>query len=436
MASVKQQAVCDQVLQAYQLYDDGRIDDAKTLTLKIENECASLSNDPERAICRKYVAACLVDIGGAVSDESMVKRGTQYFREWIEQNPSGDEVAHDYYNLGNGYFGLWSFHSTEAIRGGLDAEEHRLTRHFYRQAIEHLRPRHFSGGLACQLWTNYGNALSHVRRSIEAIDAYDSALRINPLMGMALGNKGMAVSHLAQFMYGHTHLFYLEAIRLLTFALKQPLTHEARYGFSQRLEHLNRILHAHGEMKPEEIQGIEPKTKFHQFLCEFNAENGLFLNPATFLGKEKKTFYGDPLFISTMYADLADTNRFDRYVTFFNEIKQDYVLGRFFLAQSQYRLADIDVVDEGVSVFNPLDYSLYSTYIQLLKAANKQAVAVLDKIAYFIYDYCKLTTPAPDRVTLRQIWGGNDRLRGDLNGFANPYLFAVFTLSQDVSKKR
>lgn len=104
------------------------------------------------------------------------------------------------------------------------------------------------------------------------------------------------------------------------------------------------------------------------------------------------------------------------------------------LVQSQYASREIDAVDEGVSLFYPLDYSLHSTYIQLMKAAKRQAVVVLDKIAYFIYDYCKLTTPAPDRVTFRQIWGGNEKIRLDFANFASPHLFALFGLARDVSK--
>jgi hypothetical protein len=123
-------------------------------------------------------------------------------------------------------------------------------------------------------------------------------------------------------------------------------------------------------------------------------------------------------------------------VTFLNEIKQDYVMGRYFLAQSQYQSPDVDAVDKGVSVFYPLDYSLYSTYIQLLKAANKQAIDVLDKIACFIHDYCKLRTPSPDRVNFRNIWGNNHKVKHDLRPFASPHLFALFNLAQDVSERK
>lgn len=436
MGEIRQKGIFERSQQAYQLYDAGNLDAAKALVLQIEAECIALGDHFERAICGKYVAACLVDIGGAAGDEGMVKRGTEYFREWLEQNAAKDDLAHDFYNLGNGYFKSWEFHSAQSYGDGEDAEEHRLARHYYRRAIQCLRLNHYQDGLACQVWTNYGNCLDRVGRCIEAIDAYDAALRINPQMGMALGNKAIAISHLAPMMYGHTHLFYLEAIRLLRSAIEQSIPLEARLDFEHKLEQLDRILDEHGEMKPEEVGGIEPETSFHHFLCEFCARHGLFLNPATCLGGQGVAFYGDPMFISTMYADIGDKDKFDRYVTFLNEIKQDYVMGRYFLVQSQYQTTEIDVVDEGVSVFYPLDYSLYSTYIQLLKAANKQAIDILDKIACFIYDYCRLRTPKLDKVSFRNIWGDNQKMTRDLTAFTSPHLFALFNLAQDVSQRK
>src|SRR5262249_25210886 len=153
---------------------------------------------------------------------------------------------------------------------GVDAEDHRLSRHYYRRAIQDLNVKHFSNGLACQLWTNYGNSLDFIGRYVEAIDAYDAALRINPNMGMALGNKAVALAYIAPVIWGYTHRFYLEAIRLLENALKQPLHPEAKPGFEHELQKLKHILEKHGnEIEPEEVRGIEPTTEFHRFLCEF-----------------------------------------------------------------------------------------------------------------------------------------------------------------------
>lgn len=434
MTDIVLKPVFEKVQQVYQLFDESKLGEAKALTLEIEKLRDTFGTDYEKAVCSSYIASCLVDIGAATNEPGMVERGTEYFHEWAEKHAPEDEKATAYYNLANGYFASWKFKGDQHISDAMDTNEHRLARRFYRQAIKLLQPHHYSLGLACHSWTNYGNSLDTIGRAVEAIHAYDCALRIQPEMGMALGNKGVAISYLAPLMSGHTHLFFIEAIRLLKKALDQPILPEARMGFAAKLTQLDSLVEQHGEMRPEETTGIAPTSDFHRFLCDFCARHDLFLNPVSFLGDRGEAFYGDPMFISTMFAKIDDRDKFDRYITFLNEIKQDYVLGRYFLVQSQFDSADIDAVDAGVSLFYPLDYSLQSTYIQLLKAANKQAIAVLDKVAFFIYDYCKLQTPSIDQVSFVNLWGGNEKMRNDLRAFSNPYLFALFTLSRDLSK--
>lgn len=435
MAEIILAEIFEQVQQVYRLFDEGKLNDAKALTLKIEGMQTNYENDSEKALCRKYTAPCLIDVGNATGDVAMVKRGTIYLREWVDTYASEDDLAHGLYNLANGYSCSWTIDAGKLIADAKDDEEHRLARHYYRQSIAKLQYKHYTNGLACQVWTNYGNLLDSAGRSIEAIDAFDVALKINPNMGMALGNKGIAITHLAPIMHGHTHLFYLESLFLLKKALEQPLTPEAGATFTRKLEQLKGILKDHGEMRPEEVKSLQPTSAFHHFLCEFCSKHGLFLNPVTFLGTGKRSNYGDPMFIARMYAPIEDKNKFDRYVTYLNEIKQDFVLGRYMLVQSQYESDEIDAIDEGVSLFYPLDYSLHSSYVQLLKTAMRLGIAVLDKVAYFIYDYCKLNTPQPERIDFRNIWG-NDKMRGDLAKFASPHLFALFGLANDVSKKR
>ena len=123
-----------------------------------------------------------------------------------------------------------------------------------------------------------------------------------------------------------------------------------------------------------------------------------------------------------------------RYISFLNEIKNEYVLGRYFLFQAQYPSLMIDAVSKGVEFYKTYDYAIYDSYVQLLKSSLKQAVTVLDKIAYFLYDYCKISTPAQDKITFLSIWGdlSNKKMRKDFRDFQNRYLFALYTLAADL----
>jgi tetratricopeptide (TPR) repeat protein len=221
--------IFEKAKRAQQLWGDCEFEASKQLALEIEAESTNLDDIFERAVCLKYAAGLLIDNGGSLSDENMVERGVFYFKDWCEKHASEDDKPLDFYNLANGYSVLWEFRSHLFVNSkkAEDAEEHRLARYYYRKSLEALKELSKDEldnvkSLACQIWTNYGNSLDNVGRSIEAIDAYDEALRINPNMGMALGNKGRALFQLAYSMTGYRHQFYIvekTITKILTAAL-------------------------------------------------------------------------------------------------------------------------------------------------------------------------------------------------------------------------
>ena len=186
----------------YQLYDEGKLHEAQSQTLELEKQRDSFEDDRKKALCGSYVALCLVDIGIATHDKDMVMRGIENFRDWAINHSEDDYRAVAFYNLANGHYGLWNLDASAHLKTARDADDHRLARHYYREAIEHMQLSDVEDGLACQIWTNYGNSLDRIGRAVEAIDAYDTALRIQPGMGMALGNKGIALSYLAPLWLG------------------------------------------------------------------------------------------------------------------------------------------------------------------------------------------------------------------------------------------
>lgn len=429
--------VLEMCQKAQRLCNDGQIAEAVKLTLEIESKAASYADEREHALCKIYVSPCLIDIGSAAHDEAMIRRGTQYLVEYHVKYPQEimDEPT-EFWNIGNGYLSAWSLKAKDYFLEGVDADDHRLARKYYRRAIDYYMLHMGDRELISKLLTNYGNTLDSVCRCFEAIDSYEVALRVNPDMGMALGNKAIALIFHSRLMPTLRHRFYLESHRLLKKALQLPLSFDARKLFTEHINYLEHFIKQHGDMIPESIEFITPASDFHKFLCNFCAKHLLFLSPVTFLGEEEKTFYGDPMFIENMIVPLAENDKADRYVTFLNEIKQDYVFGRYMLVQSQYHLPNLDVVDEGVNLIYPLDYSLHSIYIQFLKAAMKQAISVLDKVAYFIYDYCKMSTTLKSKSVSFKIIS-NDRspkMREILSQYENIYLFALHSLSRDLSK--
>ena len=89
-----------------------------------------------------------------------------------------------------------------------------------------------------------------------------------------------------------------------------------------------------------------------------------------------------------MYAPLGDHSKFDRNISFLNEIKSDYVLARHLFMLSNFHSPETEDVDRGVILYSPFSETTFSTYLQLMKASFRIAVDTLDKVAFFINDYC------------------------------------------------
>ncbi len=436
--------VLEEAKLTYQLLNSGRVAEAIALTKKLESLSTGLGDGGLKDTCLKHIAGSLIEIGKATQNRAWIQRGVAYLEKWARSHLSAQDAwqALNYYNLANGYSSLWEFEREQCFTEGKDAQEHRQACINYRKATGYSNSLHSSQ--AAEIWTNYGNALDGAGRCIEAIEQYDRALLLYPQMGMALGNKAIVLKHIAPLMRGHTHRFFLEARRLFQSAVLSPDVYpQAVSQFRAHLAQLDTWYDAHGETppEPEEVELMEPVNEFHKFLCTFCAQHKLFLNPVTLLGGGNTHFYGDPMFVSEIRVPLEDKERHNRYLTYLNQIKQEYILARYFLVQSQYASEVIDAVDEGVLLFYPLDYSLYSTYIELLKAALRQAVSVLEKVAYFIYAYCELKTPRLSDVGFKSeaLWlkkdnAAKDTLRAELAQRQNPFLLALFGIFRDVSK--
>ncbi len=381
----------------------------------------------------------MIDLGSWTRNHDMVKRGTDFTMQVISEAPTEKVIPAHFYNAANGYSSMWQIRVRDAFRQGVVDQSHIEAKRLYRQAIDlaNQSPGSISADLRKQLLVNYANCLDTVGRCVEAVTEFDRVLKADPTMAPALGNKGMVLHRLAHLARGHTHTFLLEAHRLLDAALKQPLNEHAKRAFRRHHDQLERVMNAHSDMKPEEGEQNQPTSRFHGFLCDFCVKHGLFLTPTTFIGDKQSVVRGDPMFISQMVASLEDDEKFDRIITFLNQIKQDYVMARYLLVQSQYRSEVADIIDHNVSLYYPLDYSLHSAYIQMLKTSLRLAVDVLDKIAYFVRDYCGVRSLSDEGVSFRNVFSTKESpldLRPELAAKRSVFLWALLDLSLDVRK--
>jgi len=429
----------DKVMTAHRALDDNDLPLAKSLVLDVEAELQAITDPDASRHIRANLGGVMIDLGLWTQDESLTQRGTQYAEGALTETPEDKQTIVEYYNAANGYLSLWQMRLASSFASGQIDQSYLRAKELFRQGLDLARSQ--SGAvdrrLHTQLLVNYANCLNSIRRIVDAISYYDRALKLDQLMGEALGNKAIELDRLAFLAHGHTHTFLLEAHRLLGEALKRPLHPRAVKAFKQHYDDIASVIARHKEMNPEEVDHSEPVSPFHDFLRKFCVKHELYLTPTTFIGDRQTIVHGDPMFISRMTAPLRDRDKFDRYITFLNQIKHDYVTARYFLVQSQYRSEVVDVIDRDVALYYPLDYSLHSAYIQLLKTSMRLAADVLDKIAFFIRDYCNVSSVSKRGVNFRNIWSDQDSpqtLRPELVARRNILLLAFLDLALDLSR--
>ena len=386
------------------LLTEGKLHEAKTLALQIESEADNSDGEQKKSACHFYASTLLTDIGSQLKDKAMILRGIKYLENRIEKEVP-EHIGNLYFKLANGYYYLTDLEPKSGSKF-VDTEDFRLARRYYRLAAEKQDAKGADEHWATAFWINYGNLLGASGRSIEALDAYDEAINRNPNMGMALGNKAIQLCQLVNDLSAYKNPILLEAVHLYKTALAQTdLPTDALAGFAHGLAIVQSELKSHTLPDSLMFGGIQPRNRFQRHLCEFLSKHNLFLSPVSFVGEERRPFFGDPMYILGVPYDEQDDMKLRRSMRFLNEIKNDFALGRYQLFQSQYQSAIIDAVDEGIGYFRTYDCARYGIYVQLLKSALMQAIAVLDKVAYFIYDYCGMSKPDPDKVSFRTILG-------------------------------
>ena len=298
--------------------------------------------------------------------------------------------------MANGYSALRKMKQEEAYNLGKIPNYYQNEKEAYRQALDLISCRELDEnekGILPDLFTSYGNMLDSLGRPVEALDYYNEALRINNQSLEALLNKAITLKQLSFRASGYTHLFILEAKRLFKLACGLSPHPQLQKVIIKHLDEINEFIDGHDDgFAAEKYEVPDPISEFHSFLRDFCVEHELYLTPSTLIGKKEHLFIGDPLFITQMKADISDYQKFDRYISFFIQIKQDYIFARYLLVQSQYKTKYAEVIDQDVDYYYPLDYSIYSSYEEMLKISYRLAVDTLDKIAFFVKDYCGISS--------------------------------------------
>jgi hypothetical protein len=173
------------------------------------------------------------------------------------------------------------------------------------------------------------------------------------------------------------------------------------------------------------------RSKKERRYRQWALRNCLFLNPLNDLGPHAIAAQD----ILSLPSFTTSTDEFPQLFGFFNQLKQEFVSGRWLLYDGLHS-EDVHFSDRRVSLVNTLDYPTYSLAIEKVKAAYRIGYSILDKIAYFLNEYAALGVKPRD-VYFKTIWyeKGNAQQRVVREQFAlskNLPLRGLYWLAKDL----
>jgi hypothetical protein len=247
--------------------------------------------------------------------------------------------------------------------------------------------------------TNSGNILEKYARNYEAIFMYDEALKINPNFGMALGNKGIALTYYFNLISKKNPEIILESRELLKKSLEVENTLEiggkiAIDNFKKRLDSVEKFIKRINIKKEVISKEFGPSSNYLSFCKEKN----LFLNFCFNCYRCEKGFYDDffPPFISSIKD--ATSNESIKYRSFpkkiyysikiLNQMIEDYSTARNIYYRAIYE--NFKKLDKVSTFRSTLDYCRNCLKYGFIKTAYIKLFNIFDKIAHLIFNYYEI----------------------------------------------
>lgn len=291
----------------------------------------------------------------------------------------------------------------------------------------------------CKFYTNLGNSFYQFGRFIEAIKAWDSALNLMPNFAMALGNKGVGLTHYARALYdyGHGGVMVAHAFDELKGAISKDALWDSglypeaeeyfRENYLSAQKHLERIEYRFDyDLNQWPVGDSKAEVEYRTWCLD----NNLFLSPLNDVTKLSVSAQ-DVLHLPSHTYTINEEARFPNY---FNIMKQEYVTSRFMLFESLDFYSE-HTSDKDVLLMNGFDGAQFSYRIEQLKVAFRLAYSIFDKVALFLNDYYGVGLKI-SAVSFRKIWGLRKNNKFELyscfEGSQNWPLRGLYYLSKDL----
>jgi LA2681-like HEPN len=312
-----------------------------------------------------------------------------------------------------------------------------------RRAVQHEGFEQLDTIRQCQILTNLAGQFSSIGRFIDALELWDRTLRLEPRFGMALGNRGLGLSHYARSLFdpGHMRVMLAAAHDALA-AAADGVYENPSYAPAQAIfEHTRRRIAARvnlEEVRKIDLQnhslGASREEERYRAWC---LQHRLLINPLNDLGALPIAAC-DVLTLPSLTVSGPGLCP-PESIGFFNQMKQEFVSARQ-LYHEGITATELHYSDRDVRLYNTLDYPAYSFAVEKVRLAFRAAYSLFDKIAFFINDYFAIGLPLR-QVSFRSIWFEPRGqcpypLHPRLTSYENWPLRGLFWLSKDLFEER
>ena len=350
--------------------------------------------------------------------------------QYVEKLDDSVEKVYGYYLLGNAWSGIRAIKQKENIDTvwSLAQDEVFQEIYYFRKAKLQKSFKEFDITIQIAVNVNLGNAFSHYGRTLNAIKYFNNALGLkffnknimdHPNFVLANLNQASVFETYATLAYDTNHACIFsqfaykilkETEELLTSCLRKYKDDSNYYGginknVQQKLEFYKQHWNVADLEDLNFFQNYEAKYSTNENKYrDWCLQNKLFLNPLNDLGNYQIASY-DPLSLPSLTTPIDDG--FPKYITYFNQMKQEYITYRQLLYEGKNKKTP-QFYNKETSITNDYDYNLYDLNIEKIKLAYRGFYSIFDKIAFFINEYFHIGLH-DTKVDFRKIWYDFDK---------------------------
>lgn len=373
-----------------------------------------------------------VDEAIANKDADSIQALTTELEALLKRKPNSKRKAIIHYIIGSAWSDIRHLTTYQTTPYQWEQPEFEKTISHLRQAIKEPGHKEHPEEVQCRMHTNLANTLSEIGRVIEAREHWNRALEVDPDFGMALGNRGKALCHLARMQYdpSHQQLLFMYAWKDLTKAVTLDFPEkEAKELFKEDIAFIEHhfpieFLEEAIDLNTDYSLGSTEEEQSYRKWC---LDNTLFLNSMNDIGPFNIASK-DILLTPNMTCKVGE---FPPEIGRYSILKHEFTTARYMYYEGITTTEDHFSDKESV-LADTLDFPVFTLAIERIKTAYLLTYSVFDKIARVLQGYLQLQD-SPIPVYFYNVWckDKENKLRDEFIDSENWILRALYWQSKD-----